>query len=172
MIAEVKGDRSGVARVEMLGDRWPRAFSIPRSLHLFGSQILWASRKRYLEVHLSDPTSDGVEGVKGYGRMKALAAQLCEGKALLCWMVAEKQYLARGLATNEPYLCLLLSFPGPFFSFSGSLAWPTRWMVVQGSEVKGWAEVKGFSLSLSQALSIYPYGPVFGWWRHCCAANG
>ena len=93
----------------------PVPVSIPRSLHLFGSQILWASRKRYLGMHLSDPTSDGEEGAKGYGRMKALAAQLCEGKALLCWMVAEKQYLARGLATNEPYLCLLLSFPGPFW---------------------------------------------------------
>ena len=88
----------------------PVPVSIPRSLHLFGSQILWASRKRYLEVHLSDPTSDGVEGAKGYGRMKALAAQLCEGKALLCWMVAEEQSLATGLVTAELYLCPLLSF--------------------------------------------------------------
>ena len=47
--------------------------------------------------------------------MKALAAQLCECEALLCWMVAEKQSLARGLVTDEPYLCPLLSFPGPFW---------------------------------------------------------
>ena len=38
----------------------------------------------------------------------------------------------------------------------GSLAWPTRWMVVvQGSEVKGWTEEECFSLSLSIPSSLY-----------------
>ena len=75
--------------------------------------ILCVPRERYLDVHMSDPIWWVWKGC--HGLMKALAAQLCEGKALLCWMVAEKQSLARGLATNEPYLCLLLSFPGPFW---------------------------------------------------------
>ena len=52
----------------------------------------------------------GVVGALCYGLRKAVAAQFYEGEALLCWMMSEKQYLARGLVTDEPYLCPLLSF--------------------------------------------------------------
>ena len=129
MIVEVTHDGKGMARVERLDER-KSAHSLSIALFLFclarvtrtldgggagvggerlggGRVLLSLSIPSFLSISLLPGVLDGGDSVML--RMVEVA-QWCEGEARLCWMITEKQYLARGLVTGEPYLCPLLSF--------------------------------------------------------------